>query len=366
MILNKKFWKPSLTSQFAICPIPFHLDTYRGCVYNCNYCFARDFVTFSRRNNDMVFTDLVANRSELFTAWMNRTLKKNDYDYTRGEEVALQERIPLKLGATADPFPPIEISAKVTHSFLGILDYFDYPVEIQTKNPSILATYAQEFLNPNWTIAVTIITTNEEFRKACEPSAPSIENRLESIKNLVNQGRSVMVKIQPSIYPQIIEDLPNLVRTIKESGCWAFNIEGLKIRKTMTKDEQLIFQRIGHYLGLDIRDYYRSNGKSTGSDWELKKELKLEYIRIAQQLANEYNIKFFVADNDIGPIGDGAECCGTQALRDYKIWGNNRRSKFFVPVSYESEELGKCLVNFTRSKNNVDNTLNDISNCTRF
>jgi DNA repair photolyase len=50
--ISRNFWRPSVTSQFCVCPIPFHFDTYRGCSYGCLFCFARDFIEFSRRNQD--------------------------------------------------------------------------------------------------------------------------------------------------------------------------------------------------------------------------------------------------------------------------------------------------------------------------
>lgn len=62
------------------------------------------------------------------------------------EEVAFKERIPLKIGATADPFPGngIEERERVTYGVLKVLHKYDYPVEIQTKNPEVLALYANE------------------------------------------------------------------------------------------------------------------------------------------------------------------------------------------------------------------------------
>ncbi|MBN2838665.1 MAG: hypothetical protein JXM74_07895, partial [Fusobacteriaceae bacterium] len=184
--MESKFWMPSITSQFKVCPVPFHMDTYRGCSYNCSYCFARDFVMFSRRNTEKTFTDLVSNESDKFGKWVERTLKK-DYCYTKSHEVAFKEKIPLKIGATADPFPFIEKTNKITYNVLKILNEIDYPVEIQTKNPEILLEdYYRELDNANHVIAVTIITTDESFAKVCEPNAISVERRLSAIRKLVD------------------------------------------------------------------------------------------------------------------------------------------------------------------------------------
>lgn len=45
--MQEKFWKPTITSQFRVCCVPYHMDTYRGCTYGCLYCFARDLSTFA-------------------------------------------------------------------------------------------------------------------------------------------------------------------------------------------------------------------------------------------------------------------------------------------------------------------------------
>jgi DNA repair photolyase len=360
--MEYKSWKPSLTSQFLICPIPFHLDTYRGCTYNCTYCFARDFVTFSRRNSEhKESTYLVGNDAQSFSRWMNK-VDKSGYDYSKGGEVATKERIPLKIGATADPFPYVEAREKITYKVLKVLDYYNYPTEIQTKNPAVLLSYVDEFIDPNWTIAVTLISTDEEFIKVCEPNAPTAKDRLNAIKALSDSGKRCFAKIQPAIYPKILKDLPSLIKSIADSGCWAVNIEGLKVRVSMPQTEQLLFKKIGDSINLDLRDYYKKNGKHTGSDWELSHELKLEYIGLAKELCKEYHIKLLVADNNMGAIGDGCECCGTEVLKDYKIWGNNSRTRSFGSLGYESEELGKCLVNFTRHSYGKDSkTMNEVA-----
>ena len=64
-MIKKRAWHPSVTTQFPVCTIPYHMDTYRGCPYNCVYCFARDFTTFARRNSEIKeFTYLEANNPD--------------------------------------------------------------------------------------------------------------------------------------------------------------------------------------------------------------------------------------------------------------------------------------------------------------
>ena len=359
--METRFWKPSVTSQYTLCPIPYHMDTYRGCSFNCSYCFAREMTTFHRRNKEgkeKEFTYLVGNRTDLLKKWIDKTLAK-DFDYNKPEEVALKERIPIKVGATSDPFPHAEEKNRITFDVLKVFEEYDYPLEIQTKNPEGIVKIMDEFDNPNWTIAVSLISTDEVFLKACEPGAPSAKDRLSAIKKLTDKGLNVMVKMQPAIYPKIKEDLPDLLREIKKAGCWSVNIEGLKVRISMSENEKAILNKTSELIGYDVRKYYQENGIKTGSDYELSQDKKLEYITIAKKLCKELDLKFFVADNHHMGLGCNSECCGTEVLRDYKIWGNNSRSLSFPKTGKESSELGKCKVNFTRSKKYQDKTIDE-------
>ncbi len=358
--LKRQPWKPSLTSQFRNCPIPYHLDTYRGCVYNCRYCFARDLVTFARRKSDnKSFSYLIGNRADLLDKWIQRILEKN-YDYTNGSEVAFKERIPIKIGANADPFPPIESKEHITYDILKVFDKYDYPLEIQTKNPVGLVEYMKDFKNPNWIIAVSLISTDEEFIKIVEPGAPTAKNRLDAIKQLTDYGIPVMVKIQPSIYPKVIEDIQELTIAIKEAGCWAFNMEGLKIRITMPQSEQKLYTELSDFIGFDIIEYTKRQKKNS-SDWELSAKKKIAYTQYAQILADKHNLTFFSADAIPGFAGFSSECCGTEKLRDYKILGcNTWTQKFPNKPSHASKHLEKVYVNFTRSKKNRNKTIGEV------
>jgi hypothetical protein len=160
-----------------------------------------------------------------------------------------------------------------------------------------------------------------------------------------------MCKVQPAIYPRVLKDLPELVKAFKDHGAWAFNVEGLKVRITMNQREQEIFEQIGKYvgddefMGLGIRKYYRLRGTNTGSDYEITKDRKKEYIALALELADKHSIKCYVADNNMGKIGSGCECCGTEKLRNYKIWGHNHRTRAWGKLPHESEHMKKVIIN---------------------
>jgi DNA repair photolyase len=358
-IPNQKTWLPAITSTFTVYPIPFRLDTYHGCMFNCRYCFARDFVMFARRKSDKIFTDLEYNNPTAIAKWIER-IEAKEIDYTKAEEVAFKERIPIKIGVTSDPFPPVEEQLHITYDILKILDKYDYPVQMSTKNPAILAKYYKDFKNPNWIIAVTIISDDVDFVKVIEPGAPSVDERFKAIKELTDQGANVIVRIQPVIYPKILAETKSLIDSIADAGCVGFIMEGLKIRIAMNKKEQIIYQEISDYLGYDIREWYRKSAAKDGADYILNTTQKETYIALATKYAHERGIKIYCGDNDMYEYGDSRECCGTEFLRNYKIMPCNLRAEDIeIPTDKCANEFCKCGVNFIRSNKYDGMTVTD-------
>lgn len=363
--ITRKFWKPSVTSQFRICPVPFHFDTYRGCTYGCLFCFARDFIVFSRRNAEESHrrqSFLEGNSPQGLERWCER-VTKGGYDYTKAAEVAFKERIPVKIGATADPFPVCEKEERITYDCLKVFGRYDYPVQISTKNPEVFLSYAEEFKDANIALNVSCSFCDDDVAQRIECGAISPTRRFEAIRKLSKMGFRITVRIQPFILPYSEKAAERFIRTLKEHGVWGFQTEGLKIRMVMSQKEKDIYRRIGDVFGFDILSDFKEHGMIEGGDRCYSIEDKRRMLSLYTELGERYGVRFFNADNLIDPkYGCGSECCGTEFLRNHKIWGGSRRSLAFNDGRERcSEELGKCLVNFTRSKANAQKTIAEVS-----
>ena len=105
-----------------------------------------------------------------------------------------------------------------------------------------------------------------------------------------------------------------------------------------------------------------------GGDRVYNEQDKRRVLSMYDALSKKYGIKFYNADNLVdSSYGCGSQCCGTEVLRNYKIWGGCSRSIAFGDNGdICSDELGKCLVNFTRKaksgKNNAK-TFKTIEEC---
>lgn len=358
-MLERKFWSPSLTTQFRICPIPFHFDTYRGCTYGCIYCFARDLIEFQRRNAESEpkrrQSYLVGNSPKGLRKWIEKATK-NDYDFSKGAMVAFKERIPVKIGATADPFPIIEKNERITYECLKIFQEYDYPVQISTKNPEVFLSYAKDFIGANIAINVSMSFYDDDMSQQIEVGAITPSRRFEAIKSLSELGFKITVRLQPFILPYSEIVAEKFVAKLKDCGAWAFQTEGLKLRVSMSQKEKDIYSKIGKILGFDIISYFKENGDIEGGDRVYNEKDKRRMLDLYNSLSKKYGIRFYNADNLIDKkYGCGSQCCGTEVLRDYKIWGGCLRSKVFGDSGCVSSLLGKCLVNFTRKATSTKN-----------
>lgn len=359
--ITRKFWAPSVTSQFCVCPIPFHFDTYRGCTYGCLFCFARDFIEFTRRNQDEEHRKqsyLEGNDPKGLVRWVEKTLAM-DYDYTKAAEVAFKERIPVKIGATADPFPIVEKWEHITYDCLKVFDKIDYPVQISTKNPEVFLSYAEDFKDSNIALNVSCSFCDDDIARQIECGAISPSRRFAAIKKLSEMGFRITVRIQPFILPYSEKVADRFIGMLKDCGAWGFETEGLKQRVVMSAREKLVYKKIGEALGYDVLAYFKKRGTIEGGDRVYPEEDKRSMLSTYTYLAKKHGIKFFNADNLISSrYGCGAECCGTEFLRNHKIWGGSLRALAFKDSGAEcSTEFGKCIVNFTRGSANNNRTI---------
>jgi DNA repair photolyase len=344
-----RFWPPSVTSQVAICPVPFHVDTYKGCPHGCLYCFGRDLVDFQRRGRGLGFVgDVTCNDPANLARWVSR-----NYGHVDGTaaNACLNDRIPLKVGAVSDPCPAVEADLRVTESLLATLRRFDYPVQVQTKNPGLLLDALRRLgSGMNLVVSVTVVSMDRAWSSVVEPGAPDPADRMKAIRGIVKLGYKVMVKVQP-IVPPSGDRLRKVVYAALRAGAWAFNTEGLKFRRTMPAAERTIFDRISpgiveQYLGGPETGHVKEGSDLVMSDASKRDE----YLEEAAALSERHGLAWYSADNRPLGLGAGPECCGTRGLpRHYRVASYNWRSEAFGSMRPEGRLVG-CRADFMPSE----------------
>ena len=275
--------------------------------------------------------------------------------------VAFKERMPLKIGATADPFPMCELNERITHDCLRILARYDYPTQISTKNPQVFLQYANEFRRANIALNVSCSFCDDDVARQIETGAISPTKRFEAIRELSKMGYKVTVRIQPFILPYAEKVADRFIKILADIGAYGFETEGLKLRMTSGASERAIYSRIGDALGFDILADFKERGAIEGGDRCYGEADKRRMLQLYTDLGEKHGVKFFNADNLIDPrYGVGAECCGTDFLRNHRVWQGARRSLAHPQGLIPTEHFGRCLVNFTRNTNNSHRTIADV------
>jgi len=191
--------------------IPFSqsINPYRGCEHGCNYCYARPTHAYINLSAGLDFETKLfykANAAEL----LERELSKRNY---RPDVI--------HIGASTDPYQPIEREHRVTRSLLEVLWRFRHPITIITKSHlvlrdlDLLQDMAKEHLCQ---VMVSLTTLDDELKRGLEPRAPSPAARLKAIGGLAQAGVPVGVLAAPMIPALNDHELEKILQAAADAG----------------------------------------------------------------------------------------------------------------------------------------------------
>jgi DNA repair photolyase len=191
--------------------IPFNrsINPYRGCEHGCVYCYARPTHAYVNLSAGLDFETKLfykANAAEL----LERELSGRNY---RPEVI--------HLGASTDPYQPIEREHRITRSVLEVLYRFRHPVTITTKGHSVLRDLdlLQEMAKQRLCyVMVSLTTLDEDLKRGLEPRAPSPAARLKAIAGLAKAGVPVGVMAAPMIPALNDHELEKILEAAADAG----------------------------------------------------------------------------------------------------------------------------------------------------
>jgi DNA repair photolyase len=192
-------------------PFTWTINPYRGCEFDCQYCYARYTHEFMELRDPQEFERKIYVKQHAATL-LRRDLRK----VKPGEEIAI--------GTATDPYQPAERRYEVTRGLLEVLAECEgLDVGIVTKSDLVLrdtdvlraiARRSRMYVN------LTITTLNTELARILEPRAPRPDLRLKAVQELNRAGVPAGVICAP-VVPGITDsarDLDALVRATREAG----------------------------------------------------------------------------------------------------------------------------------------------------
>ena len=228
------------------------INPYIGCQHACVYCYA-DYYT-RLRGYDKPWGSYIY-------------VKMNALDLLLGE-IAKKRRGVVYLSSLTDPYQRVEERYRLTRRILEVLMRNQWPVILQTKSPLVLRDLdiIKEFKRIE--VGFTIITLDEDIRGMFEPHAPPTSARIEALKELREEGIKTFVFIGPILPGTKIDDLEDLVLTVKDYSDVIY-FDRLNLKPGLFDRINRVFLRMGQpNWSSDLKDYYQ----------EIKRAL-MEFLR---------------------------------------------------------------------------------------
>lgn len=221
------------TRGFTSVEVPgtgFHysLNPYRGCAFNCSYCYAPAFV----------FDD---EARAAWGRWIN--VKSNAVDLLRaaGKRGKLRNKN-VYMSTVTDPYQPIERKLELTRGCLrAMLDYPPRLLTVQTRSPLVVRDIDlfQQMQPGRIAVCMSITTDDENVRHIFEPACAPIAKRLAAIQTIREAG----IPTQASIAPLLPCNAERLAELLDPAVDWVvvstFRDDGGEGRKTRQWAAQL-------------------------------------------------------------------------------------------------------------------------------
>lgn len=187
------------------------INPYRGCQHSCVYCFARKTHAYFGYNTGDDFNNRVVVKLNA-EAKLRQELRRPSWK----KELIL-------LGASVDPWQPLEAKYQVTRGILRALRDFANPLAVLTKSTLILRD--MDLLSELAKVApvrvnFSVGTLDEEVWKLAEPGTPKPIKRIEAMERLVQAGVPSGIMLAP-VMPGLTdsdESIEGVIRAAAEHG----------------------------------------------------------------------------------------------------------------------------------------------------
>ena len=187
----------------------YSMNMYQGCEHGCIYCYARNSHEFWGFSAGLDFERKILVKKDAPKLLENLLKKKSWKAHT------------IVMSGNTDCYQPAEQKFQLTKQCLEVFLKYKHPVGIITKNALILKDIEiLRALAKDNLIAVNISITSlsEDTRRILEPRTATMKRRLQTVKELSDNGIPVNVMLAPIIPSINSHEILPMAKAVSESG----------------------------------------------------------------------------------------------------------------------------------------------------
>lgn len=212
--------------------LEYSLNPYRGCQHSCAYCYVPNVLRIKRVD------------------WGNFVEVKTNITNVLANELRNKKPGVVGISTVTDPYQPIEKKYKQTRFCLEQLLRYDFSVHIQTKSDLVLRDIDLISRFSDIEVMFSIGTLNDSERKLLEPNASSIQERLNAIKQISENGVKTSVFFGP-IYPSLkIQNITEIIDIFKESGASDVMIDSFNLKPGIKENIEMKIKKNSEFSKL--------------------------------------------------------------------------------------------------------------------
>lgn len=187
----------------------YSMNMYQGCEHGCIYCYARNSHEFWGFSAGLDFERRILVKKDA-PKLLESLLKKKSW---RAHTIVMS--------GNTDCYQPAEQKFQLTKRCLEVFLKYKHPVAIITKNALILRDIELlKALAKDNLIAVNISITSlsEKTRRILEPRTATIKRRLQTVKEVSDNGIPVNVMLAPIIPSINSHEILPMAKAVSEAG----------------------------------------------------------------------------------------------------------------------------------------------------
>jgi len=241
------------------------INPYIGCQHACKYCYAESYTRRFSRHTE---------------AWGDFIDVKINAPTVLAREVKRKPKGTVYISSLTDAYQSLERKYELTRKLLEILLQHQFSISIQTKSALVLRDldFIRKFHECE--VGFTITTLNDNIRALFEPTSSSVEEKLQAIKELKENGVQTFVFFGPILPYLSDQNLEQYFHQIANAGVDYIYVDKLNLKpglwtnieRCLLKDFPQLHEKWRDIL-IGKSDYYGKLKVQIGS---ICKELQLE------------------------------------------------------------------------------------------